>query len=390
MMAHAPNPLPCQRRLFSLDPDVHYLNCAYMGPLLKSVEEAGVRGLQRKRSPNRITAPDFFSEGALLRRRFAGLINCHDPERIAILPSASYGLASAARNLHPEKGQNIVLLHEQFPSNVYAWRPFSQQGVELRTVRPPEGLTRRGQGWNERLIEAIDRQTAVVAVESVHWADGTRFDLEAVGARAREVGAALVVDGTQAVGALPFDLPRVQPDALICAGYKWLLGPYSIGLGYFGPRFDGGEPIEYSWMNRQGSEDFAQLVNCQDAYRAGAIRYDVGEHSHFIALPMLIAALEQIQQWGVEAIQTYCRQLSEPLLERVRDAGFWVEDAAWRAGHLFGMRTPAGVDPKALAQALAARQVFVSVRGAWVRISPHLYNDNDDIEALLDALSSAS
>ena len=389
MIARAPRPFPCQKHLFSLDPDVHYLNCAYMGPLPKSVEQAGVRGLQRKRSPNHITAPDFFSEGALLRRRFAELINCPAPERIAILPSASFGLASAARNLHPAKGQNIVLLHEQFPSNVYAWHPFAQQGIELRTVRPPDDLARRGQGWNERLLEAIDRQTAVVAVESVHWADGTRFDLEAVGKRAREVGAALVVDGTQAVGALPFDLSRVQPDALICAGYKWLLGPYSIGLGYFGPRFDDGEPIEFSWMNRQGSEDFSQLVHYQDAYRPGAIRYDVGEHSHFIALPMLIAALEQIQQWGVEAIQAYCQRLSEPLLERVRDAGFWIEDAAWRAGHLFGLRTPTGVDPKTLAQALAARKVFVSVRGTWVRISPHLYNEAADIEALLNALAGA-
>jgi len=124
----------------------------------------------------------------------------------------------------------------------------------------------------------------------VHWTDGTRFDLVAIGRAARRVGAAFVVDGTQSVGALPFDVREIQPDALVCAGYKWLLGPYAMGAAYFGPRYDAGDPIEENWITRRGSDDFQRLVAYQDEYAPGAIRYDVGERSNFILLPMFIAA----------------------------------------------------------------------------------------------------
>ncbi len=123
-----------------------------------------------------------------------------------------------------------------------------------------------GEGWNSRIIEAIDADTALVALPHVHWTDGTQFDLVEIGRRAREVGAALVVDGTQSVGALPFDVQIVQPDALICSAYKWLLGPYSIALGYFGSRFDNGVPLEETWLGRLGSEDFTKLINYQSQY----------------------------------------------------------------------------------------------------------------------------
>ena len=85
--------------------------------------------------------------------------------------------------------------------------------------------------------------------------------------RTHEVGAQLVIDGTQSVGALPINVQELQPDALICAGYKWLMGPYSIALAYYGPYFDQGEPLEEGWINRYGSEDFTNLVQYQDRYQ---------------------------------------------------------------------------------------------------------------------------
>ncbi|NIP61082.1 MAG: aminotransferase class V-fold PLP-dependent enzyme [Gemmatimonadetes bacterium] len=383
-------PLECQDDRFSLPADRHYLNCAYISPLPRAAEEAGIAGIRRKRVPTTIGPRDFFEDAERVRRLFAELVNAEAPERIAILPAASYGIAVAARNLPVSAGQNLVMTHEQFPGNVYAWRRVAREaGAEIRTVRPPEGAG-RGMGWNERILEAIDRDTAVVTLGHVHWTDGTLFDLEAIGTRAREVGAALVVDGTQSVGALPFDVERIRPDALVCAAYKWLLGPYSLGLAYFGPRFDDGVPLEETWIAREGSEDFSGLVEYVDAYQPGAVRYDVGERSNFILLPMLLASLRLLLEWRPERTQEYCRRIVGPLIEEARALGFDIEDEAWRAAHLFGLRVPPGTDPGALRDALEERRVAVSLRGSAVRVSPNVYNDPRDIEALRRVLRTVT
>lgn len=379
--------LDCQKSRFSLPDDEHYLNCAYMSPLSVAVESAGITGVARKRVPSRLSQSDFFTESMRARTLFARLVNAPDPSRIAIIPAASYGLAIAANNLPAVAGQNIVVTHEQFPANVYPWRRVEARGVELRTVRPPDGADGRGREWNARLLAAIDDRTAIVALGHVHWTDGTKFDLEAIGRRAREVGAALVVDGTQSVGALPFDVQAIQPDALVCATYKWLTGPYSMGFAYLGPRFDDGEPLEETWIGRAGSEHFKDLVNYRDDYQPGAIRYDVGERTNFALMPMAIAGLEQLLEWQPARIQEYVAALTAPLFDRVRAAGYTVEDPAYRGAHLFGLRAAAGVDITAVNDRLRARKVHVSLRGSAIRVSPHVYNDARDIDALADALA---
>ncbi|NNG16165.1 MAG: aminotransferase class V-fold PLP-dependent enzyme [Gemmatimonadales bacterium] len=381
--------LSCQKHLFSLPESVHYLNCAYMSPVLKRVEEAGIEGIRRKRDPSAITPADFFEDAHRVRRLFARLINAADPHRIAIIPSVSYGVATVAKNTRVGRRQNIVVAHQQFPSNVYAWRRLAAEtGSTVRTVEPPDAAT-RGEEWTGRLIAAITRSTRVVALGPVHWADGTRFDLDQIAARTKEVGAALVIDGTQSIGATPFDVQRLEPDAVICAAYKWLLGPYSIGLAYLGERYDRGTPLEETWMSRPGSDDFGGLVRYRDKYRSGASRYDMGESSNFILMPMLLAALEQILGWGVEEIEAYCRALTADFREEARRLGYGIEDDAWQAPHLFGLRVPPGVRRADLQAMLALRGISVSVRGDAVRVSPHVYNDAVDIAALLEVLREA-
>lgn len=381
--------LSCQKSRFSLPDDEHYLNCAYMSPISVAVETAGMTGVARKRVPSRIATSDFFTESDRARALFARLVNAPDPSRVAIIPAASYGLAIAARNLPAGAGQNIVVTHEQFPANVHAWRRLARdRGVEIRVVAPPAVVEGRGRGWNTRLLEAIDTSTAIVALGHVHWTDGTKFDLEAIGRRAREVGAALVVDGTQSVGAMPFDVQAIQPDALVCATYKWLMGPYSMGFAYLGPRFDAGEPLEETWIGRAGSENFKELVNYRDDYQPGAMRYDVGERTNFALMPMAIAALEQVLEWQPARVQEYCAALTADLFDRVRALGYTVEAPEYRGAHLFGLRAPAGTDITAVGERLRARNVLVSLRGSALRVSPHVYNDARDITALIDALSS--
>ncbi len=349
-----------------------------------------MRGMLRERVPVSIQASDFFTQCDQIRARFAPLVGVDDPGRIAIIPSASYGVAVAARNLAVERGQNIVLLHEQFPGNVYAWqRKAADCGAEIRTVVPPDRAT-RGAAWNERIIESIDESTAIVTLPHVHWTDGTLFDLVAIGRRAREVGAALVIDGTQSVGALPFDVGEVQPDALIVAAYKWLLGPYSTAVVYLGSRFDSGIPLEETWLGREGSEDFKSLVDYQDEYQPGVVRYDMGQRANFILHPMLEASLDLLLDWTPEAVQAYCRELASPLIEASISLGFSVEQDEWRADHLFGLRMPEGLDLDALKAELEARSIHASLRGSALRVSPHVYNDENDVGALIEALEGAA
>ena len=380
--------LTCQRAAFSLPQGVHYLNCAYMSPLPRVVQEAGIAGIARKADPSSgIKTADFFAESVEVRRLFATLIHADDAGRIAIIPAVSYGIATAARNTPIAAGQNIVVSAEQFPSNVYAWRKVAgRSGAVLRVAAAPQSGEARGAAWNARVLEAIDADTAVVALPHVHWTDGTRFDLAAIGRAARAVGAALIVDGTQSVGALPFDVREIQPDALICAGYKWLLGPYSIGAAYFGPRYDHGDPLEDNWIARRGSEDFQRLVDYDDEYAPGATRYDVGGRSNFILMPMFVAALRLILEWTPERIQHYCRRLSAGPIEQARALGFVVEEEQSRGAHLFGLRAPAGLDLTQLNQALQRRNVFASLRGSALRVSPNVYNDQSDLSALVEVL----
>ena len=390
-------PLPCQRSQFSLPDDFHYLNCAYMGPLPLVAEQAGIEGLRAKRFPQAVAPEDFFAPVDGVRERFARLIGAPEPNRIATVPSVSYAVSTIARNTRAGRGSNVVIVHEQFPGNVYPWRRLvAEQGGELRVVTPPgEGGTRRagrrgrGGGWTGRILDRIDAGTAVVAMGTVHWTDGTRFDVEAVRARTREVGAALVLDGTQTVGAAPIDVAALEPDALIVAGYKWLLGPYSLSLAWFGDRYLDGIPLEETWIGRRGSENFAGLVEYVDEYQPGALRFDVGQRSNFALIPALSASLDLVLGWRPERVSAYCTALMEGAFARLRDLGVRVENARWRSPHLFGLGLPPDAKLDRLKTALARHRVGVSFRGASVRVSPNVYNSSGDVEALMAAFEEA-
>ena len=385
--AQASPPLTCQREAFSLPRELRYLNCAYQAPLPRVTEAAVIAGLRRKRVPSDITPDDFFSDGEEVRRRFAELVG-GDPDRVALLPSVSYGVATAAQNLPGEAGQNLVVVAEQFPSNVYAWRRMAgERGLVVRTVGAPSGPD-RGRRWNERLLEAVDEATAMVAMPTVHWTDGTRFDVAGVAARAKETGASLLVDGTQSVGALPLDLSEVQPDVLVTAGYKWMLAPYSTALAHFGPRLDEGTPLEETWTAREGSHDFQHLVDYREAYRPGARRFDVGESANFALLPGLLASLELVLEWGPARVQRYCDRLTRELIAVAIDRGFEVEDPEWRGHHLFGIRMRNDGSLERLEERLREARISVSLRGSALRVSPNAYNDEADVGALTEVLAA--
>jgi len=376
--------IPCQRDMFDLPENVTYLNCAYTSPLLKTAQQAGRTAIQAKANPWTIKADDFFSNAETARGLFARLVDCK-PDNVAIVPAVSYGIALAARNLPVARDQSIVILQDQFPSNVYPWmRVAHEKNAVVKTVqRPPDS------DWTPAVLEAVDSDTAVVAVPNCHWTDGTLLDLVKIAEKCRKVQAALVVDGIQSVGAMPFSMERVQPDFLVAASHKWLLGAYSFGFCYVSPKWHGGTPLEENWFNRAGSEDIARLVDYRESYQPGARRYDQGEASNFILAPIAAAGIRQILEWGVENISQTLQSKTDAIADLAQKMGLNVAAAHVQAPHMIGVSKPDGFK-KDLPLLLAKENIFVSVRGESVRISPHVYTTDEDINRLFAVLEKVT
>jgi selenocysteine lyase/cysteine desulfurase len=282
-------------------------------------------------------------------------------------------------------GQNVVLPAEEFPSDVYPWMTrCSQDGAELRLVpRPADGSAR---AFNERLLEAIDGHTAVVNLSSVHWTDGLRFDLAAIGTRARDVGAWFIVDASQTVGAAPFDFAAVQPDLLVCVGYKWLLGTYQLGFAAVGERLREAIPFEQHWGNRDVDTSSGD-TSYVPTYRAGARRFDGGEHANSITLPMFREGVRQVEAWGGAAIQAYCTELGKRLQPLAEQDLVQMPAPSDRYAHIVGLRPRDEAAVPRLVQELARRNVRVAQRGSALRVSPYVYNTPQDLDALCETLT---
>lgn len=369
------------RSLFEIPRDVCYLNAAYMAPRLACVSAAGRQALISSASPWRISSQDFFTLPEQLRTCFARLVQAQEQD-IALVPSVSYGIGIAARNTGRITGRKVLVLDEQFPSNVYPWQVLARErGAAVLTVRRPEDSD-----WTRAVLDLLTEEVAVAALPQAHWTDGSCLDLVRIGRRCRELGTLLALDLTQSLGAVPFSVQEVQPDFMVAAAYKWLLGPYGVSYLYVAPRHQGGLPLEQAWIARAGSEDFARLVNYQDNYRDGARRFDAGEHTSFVLLPMALAALEQILEWGPQLIRQRLDDTVGKIARYAAGLGYALPPAGARSPHLLGLRFPDSV-PDGLLGELTTRKIFVSVRGNCIRVAPHLHTDDQDLQRFFSVLS---
>ena len=373
-----------QRAQFvEIDDEVAYLNTASLSPLLRSVRAAGEAALVQRGRPWTITADHWFSDVERLRSSIARLIN-GSPEGVALVPASSYGLSVAARNLHAGPGDRVLVLDQEFPSSYYTWRRFAARtGSDLVEVdRQP------GQRWVDAVLAALDERTAVVVVPNVHWTNGAWVDLHAVKVRAGDVGAALVVDASQSLGAVPLDIESLRPDFVVSVGYKWQLGAVGVSYLYVDERHRSGEPLEENWALRVGADDFAALVDYQDEYQPGARRFDMGQRPSFGLVPMAIAAIDQLLAWGVPDIAEALGRVTDEIAERARALGLAPPARDERGPHILGLELPPDAMDR-VAGALARNGVVVSVRGRSLRIAPHLHTSTADIDRLVDALRTA-
>lgn len=372
-----------QRHLFDIPEDVTYFNCAYNSPQLQESQNRLLSGVRSKSHPWERSSPSFFADAETIRCLSAEIFG-GDAEGYAVVPAASYGLSTAARAIEPEltAGDKILVMAEEFPSNVLPWQRTAQEtGAVVVTVATPQCG-----GWTQALVEKISQGAKVVAVSPCHWTNGAYIDLIAVSHACREVGAILVVDATQTLGAMPLPMAEVQPDFLVAAGYKWLLGPYGFGLLFVAERWRQARPLEETWLARDNAHDFKALVRYSEVYMPGARRFDVGEKCTATLLPGAIAALEQIKAWGVNNIAESLAKINGRIAEHLARMGFSLPEVSERCPHMFGAELPGNYVGNFVGE-LLERNIYISQRGKAVRFAPHLHVSERDENRLFAAIA---
>ncbi|MBL4790564.1 MAG: aminotransferase class V-fold PLP-dependent enzyme [Kordiimonadaceae bacterium] len=376
--------LPSQRHLFDIPRDVCYLNAAYMTPLTKAQQEIGAVSAAQNGRPWEVFPEDFNPTSDKIRNHAASMFNVRADD-IAIIPSVSYGIATAGKNLIIEAGSNVLVIEDQFPSNIYEWQENAKAaGGAIVTVPTPED-----HDWTSAILEALDHPGAaysIVALPQVHWSSGALIDLVKVSKACRKLGAALVLDLTQSAGAMPTDIAEIDPDFAVFGTYKWLMGPYSLCFMYVAPRQQEGQPLEQNWLARKDSEDFAGLVNYQDSYQPGARRFDMGERSNFILSPICVEGLRQLQEWGVGNIADTLQAINTRLCETAAECGFNAVPDQFRSPHMLGLYV--GSKGRDLLASLKDAGVFASLRGEMLRVAPHLWIDDHDMDVFEVAMRS--
>ena len=374
--------IKCQKDLFNLDSEATYLNCAYKAPMLKEAEKGAIKALLTERNPFKLKANNYFEITDEIRKEFSRIIGAQSNE-IAILPSTSYGFANVFNNIKLNR-KNALTIENEFPSGYFAIKKWCNKNkAELKVINR-DNLS--AEDWNKKIIDAINYDTNLVMMSSIHWMNGTKFDLKEIGLKCREVGAYFIVDGTQSVGASSMSVKELHIDGLICAGYKWLFGPYSMALGYFSDKFKNGIPIEESWMNRSNAADFSNLTDYDIKYKSMAGRYNVGQTTNFILSPIMLTGLKQINKWGVRNIENYCNQLAQSLLKKLNPLNFSFETKKYFNPHLFSLGLPKEINPLKLKNRLDNENIYVSLRGTYIRVSINVFNNEEDIEKLVSVI----
>lgn len=307
---------------------------------------------------------------------------------MALIPSVSYGVATAGKLLQPPAGSRVLLLADDHSSPVLEWRTrAARQDFSVETVAAPED-----RDWTAAVLRAIERPGAapvgLASISSVHWSDGCAVELDRVAAALRRQGAALLVDATHGAGVMPIDVQTLDPDFLVFPTYKWVLGPYGRAFLFVAKRRQDGEPLEQTAAARRAVSAEHTTYMRDTAYVTGARRFDMGERDHFISLEMASLGMEQVAQWGSAAIVERLRMLTDRLADGLRNLPVQVPDAAVRAPHILSLGFPGGM-PAGLAEHLAAAQVHVAPRLGRLRISPHVYNDEADVDTFLAQLGRA-
>ena len=382
--------LASQRGLFDMPRDICYLNSASYSPLPLRTQEAARAAVGRKARPWTLDASFANRQHERARIAAARLINAEASD-IALIPSISYGVAAAAKLLTIPQGARVLVLENDHSSPVLEWQTRSApQGFALETVRQP------GDGdWTSAVLAAIERQgappVALASISSVHWSDGGLLDVERVAAALRRQGAVFLIDATQSAGVLAMNVKILDPDFVLFPTYKWLLGPYGRAFIYVAKRHQNGVPLEQTSYGRKSVRSEQSVYFTDTGYVGDARRFDMGERDHFISMEMAAIGMEMMAAWGAPAVAARTGALTARLEQGLAEtAGQMISfpQARFRTPHIFSLGFRGGL-PDGLAQRLAAQKVYVAPRLGRLRVSPHVYNEEADIDRFVAALRTA-
>jgi len=379
--------LSSQRALFDIPSDVAYLNAAGWSPLPRATQEAARAAVARKGQPWKLGADFADAQHERARAAAAALIGA-DARDIALVSSVGYGVAIAGKVLPISRGSRVLVLENDHTSPVLEWVARGDtQGFTVETIaQPADG------DWTTAALEAIERPGApplsLASISSVHWSDGGLLDMQKIRAASRRHGAALLVDATHSVGVIATDVKALDPDFLIFPTYKWVLGPYGRAFVYVAKRHQNGVPLEQTSFGRRDVKAENPVYFADTRYLADARRYDMGERDHFISMEMAAIGMEMMASWGVEAIVDRLSALTRRIADGLAGANVRCPDERFRAPHILSLGFSGDVLPS-LIPALAARQIYVAARLGRMRVSPHVYNDEADVDRFVAAMRSA-
>jgi selenocysteine lyase/cysteine desulfurase len=362
-----------------------FLDCANQGPFPRVTIQAVEQALELKKYPERLKPQDYLDLPQQTRTALAKLIGA-EPGEIALTNGASDGINAVANGLEWKAGDEIVLPAREFPANYFPWKHQEAQGVRVREVEPVDGRFVTA----DDLIAALTEKTRLVAASYVGYTTSNRLDLARVGEACRARGIPLVVDASQAVGALDFTAEELRCDFLAVAGYKWLFGPY--GTGFFYARQEWQERLrvrDVRWLAVEGAENFNQLPRQGWRLVPDARRWDATEVSNWLNLSAVKASAEFLLRVGVRTIEEHTRRLCDHLVERLpRDRCLLRSPAeAERRGPYVCVAARTAEKTRALWETLRQRKIFVSLRGDALRVAPNIYNRESDIDRLLAVLA---
>ncbi len=379
--------LHSQRDQFDIPRHVAYLNAASWSPLPLATQEAGRIGVARKGQPWRIDNDFATAQHERARRAAAALIGA-DAEDVCLIPSVSYAAATAGKILSIPAGARVLVLQDDHSSPVLEWhaRATAQDFTVEAVPQPADG------DWTTAMLAAIARPGAaplsLASVSSVHWSDGCMLDLDRIAPALRAAGARLLVDATHGAGVMDIDVRRLDPDFLVFPTYKWVLGPYGRAFLYIARRHQDGVPLEQTGFGRRAIAADRVPYMRDTAYTSGARRFDMGERDHFVSLEMAAIGMEMMAAWGQGPIEQRLRMLTDRIAGGLRDTGVQIPAASLRAPHILSLGFPPGM-AEGLIERLAAADVHVAPRLGRMRISPHVYNDEGDVDRFLAVFRAA-
>ncbi len=368
--------------------DTTYLNVAGQAPMPRTSIRAAQAAIEWKKYPHHKLDSTFFEVPNRIRASVARLVG-GKPEEIAITTGASNGMAAVAYGLSWKPGDEVVTAKGEFPLQYTAWKPMEErEGIKLKIVPPRERFITA-----DDLLAAMTAKTRLVSVSLVRFDDGSLLDAARVAAACHAQGALLLLDISQCCGAMTLEPEKLGADFMVCAGYKWLLGPFGTGFFWAKNEHIGNmRPGPFYWMAVAGSENFSSLSFDDPKPAPAAKRWDTAEAASYFNFNLVAmdVSLDFVVRAGPDTVAAHNRKLIDQMYERLpKDRCIPASplDAADRGPYgCFAARSPEKT--AALYDTLRKAGVITSLRQGSIRVSPHLYNTERDIDRLIAVVTA--